>query len=440
MRESAQRECEDVLERAASEAIPERNVFQKIRDFFADFPFVKILLGILIAVVAVFFPVAGALLGGALFALDQFTAIATGNFGLGDFRVGLISLVPGGILLKAGGAAFKGGLGAVGGLTAKGAKAVGGAIGGVKTSLDKSKTVGALLNGPGGLVVKAGGEFAEGVAEEAATQALNGDGLDAGAILGAGALGLVGGGPAAGGKGKLPFPQKGSAPGGGKGSATSAGPTGPTGSTGSRAVPGPQAGGSRPKTGDEILDTIIGKGGGQGGRDPRRNLGGFEFGGGTRNNGGKNLISRPVEVVVGKDAQGKDITVAVHLNVMLNPGNEVVRDGVTVVNIKGSLFHLTARSAEDQKLIDKHGPSALTADTSVHVGPGNAAKGWSNDYENFTTPRPEARRPGGRARQGPERPLPAGGPDGPRPPAPAGREPCRHQRLPGGQGAGGIHG
>ncbi|MFE4582056.1 putative T7SS-secreted protein, partial [Streptomyces chartreusis] len=96
MRESAQARCAEVLERAASEAIPERSIFEKINDFFADFPFVKILLGILIAVTAIFFPVAGALLGGALFALEQVTAIVTGNFSLGDFAVGLIGLVPGG--------------------------------------------------------------------------------------------------------------------------------------------------------------------------------------------------------------------------------------------------------------------------------------------------------------------------------------------------------
>lgn len=34
---------------AADEAIPERNVFQKIADFFKDLPFVEILLGLLVA-------------------------------------------------------------------------------------------------------------------------------------------------------------------------------------------------------------------------------------------------------------------------------------------------------------------------------------------------------------------------------------------------------
>ena len=38
MRQSARSQCEDVLDRAAKEAIPERNIFQRIGDFFKDFP------------------------------------------------------------------------------------------------------------------------------------------------------------------------------------------------------------------------------------------------------------------------------------------------------------------------------------------------------------------------------------------------------------------
>ncbi|MDX2710198.1 hypothetical protein PV350_46635, partial [Streptomyces sp. PA03-6a] len=47
-------------------------------------------------------------------------------------------------------------------------------------------------------------------------------------------------------------------------------------------------------------------------------------------------------------------------------------------------FHLTARSRAAQDLIDAHGPSILTADHSIHVGPGNARSGWNNEDENFT--------------------------------------------------------
>ncbi|MFJ4619483.1 hypothetical protein [Streptomyces sp. NPDC088812] len=57
---------------------------------------------------SVFFPVAGALLAGALFALDQISALANGHFNLGDLALGLLSFVPLGSLFKGGaGAASK---------------------------------------------------------------------------------------------------------------------------------------------------------------------------------------------------------------------------------------------------------------------------------------------------------------------------------------------
>ncbi|MEU6349786.1 putative T7SS-secreted protein [Streptomyces sp. NPDC047072] len=195
MRESAQRQCEDVLDRAASEAIPERSIFQKIADFFADFPFVKILLGILVAAVSVFFPVAGALLGGALFAIDQISALANGNFNLGDFALGLLSFVPGGSLIKggaAGAAKFIPGL-----------KNTGGSIKNIKNTADNTKTV---SNSLGNAIKQAGDDFAGSAADEAANQALSGDNLDLGAILGAGALGAAGGGIAGGGGRRNPPP------------------------------------------------------------------------------------------------------------------------------------------------------------------------------------------------------------------------------------------
>ncbi|MFE5894822.1 RNase A-like domain-containing protein [Streptomyces sp. NPDC056462] len=237
MRESAQARCAEVLERAASEAIPERSIFEKINDFFADFPFVKILLGILIAVTAIFFPVAGALLGGALFALEQVTAIATGNFSLGDFAVGLIGLVPGGALLKgASGAATK--------VFPKITQNAGGSIKGIKSTFDETKTVGAPLSGSaGGIAKQAGEEFAASAAGEAATQVLNGDDLNVGAILGAGALGLAGGLVGGGRGNRPPIPIKGSGgPGpGGNTRSNPGGPTGsnPTGNTRSNPGPGP---------------------------------------------------------------------------------------------------------------------------------------------------------------------------------------------------------
>jgi hypothetical protein len=195
MRQTAQRACADVLDRAASEAIPERNIFQKISDFFKDFPFVQILLGLLIAVVSVFFPVAGLLLGGALFAITQISAIASGNFKLGDLLVGLVGLVPGGSVLKLGGGVLKLGAGAVGKLAPAAAKTVKGSITGIKSSINSSRTIGPLVNSTGGKFAGAAAKgFGENVGDELATETINGDKLNAGQILGAGAIGVVGGG------------------------------------------------------------------------------------------------------------------------------------------------------------------------------------------------------------------------------------------------------
>src|SRR5690349_2003059 len=146
MRQTAQRACADVLDHAAKEAIPERNIFQKIADFFKDFPFVQILLGLLIAIVSVFFPVAGALLGGALFLVSELPAIASGKFSLGDLLTGLIGLVPGGALLKAGGGLLKAGVGAAAKTMGKGAKTIDGPLSAIGSSATKTKTVGGLLD------------------------------------------------------------------------------------------------------------------------------------------------------------------------------------------------------------------------------------------------------------------------------------------------------
>ncbi|MEW2388303.1 DUF4157 domain-containing protein [Streptomyces venezuelae] len=119
---------------------------------------------------------------------------------------------------------------------------------------------------------------------------------------------------------------------------------------------------------NQLLDTIVGS---------DRTLAGFQFGSECRNNGGNNLISRPVEVTVA--AGGTTARLAVHLNVMLTSGGEV-RDrktGDSSASIRGSLFHLTARPLAGQNLIHQAGASALTAEQSIHVGRNNA-DGWNN--------------------------------------------------------------
>ncbi|WP_427924607.1 putative T7SS-secreted protein [Streptomyces sp. cg40] len=187
MRESAQRQCEDVLDRAAREAIPERNVFQKIGDFFKDFPFFKILLGVLVGIVALISPVVGGLLAGGLFAIQQISAIASGNFDLGEFVLGLVSLVPGGSLLKGiGGGASR--------FLPNITKNTTGSIKNIKSTIGSTKTVGSPLgNSVGDVFKKAGGDFTESAADEAANQAISGDGFDPAAIFGAGAGGAIGG-------------------------------------------------------------------------------------------------------------------------------------------------------------------------------------------------------------------------------------------------------
>jgi len=192
MRQTAQRSAADVLDRAAGEAIPERNIFQKIADFFKDFPFVQILLGLLIAVVSVFFPVAGALLGGALFLITELPALASGHFDLGDLLVGLVGLVPGGALFKVGGGLVKGAAEAI---LPGAAKAVSGGIKGIKSTVDTSRAIGPLAGGNVLKVAgKAGAGFADEAGQEALDEAVHGQDLDAAAILGAGALGLGHGG------------------------------------------------------------------------------------------------------------------------------------------------------------------------------------------------------------------------------------------------------
>ncbi|MFB7493272.1 putative T7SS-secreted protein [Streptomyces sp. NPDC056161] len=206
MRESAQRQCADVLDRAASEAIPERNIFQKIADFFKDFPFVQILLAALTAVVAVFFPVVGALLGGALFLFNQVVASQTGGIKAGDFVVGLLGIVPGGSLLKLGGRAAEAiapaAVAAVknSGFIAKGT----GSITRIGDSLGVSKVVGGVLANPvGNVVAGVTGKFLANSGLEAAAKAANHDKITAAGVFAGAAAGAVAGTAFKGGIGRM---------------------------------------------------------------------------------------------------------------------------------------------------------------------------------------------------------------------------------------------
>ncbi|MEU5533124.1 putative T7SS-secreted protein, partial [Streptomyces sp. NPDC020362] len=206
MRESAQRQCADVLDRAAKEAIPERNVFQKIADFFKDFPFVQILLAVLVAAVAVFFPVVGALLAGALFLFNQVVASQTGGIKAGDFVVGLLGLVPGGSLLKLGGRAVEAiapaAVAAVknSGFIAKSTAS----LTKIGESFTNSKIVSGVLANPAGRVgAEITGSFVQNSVLEVGAKAANHDKITAAGVFAGAAAGAVAGAAFKGGLDKI---------------------------------------------------------------------------------------------------------------------------------------------------------------------------------------------------------------------------------------------
>ncbi|WP_033341144.1 hypothetical protein [Catenuloplanes japonicus] len=92
----------DALDRAAALAIPERGFFEKIGDFFQDFPFVQIIIDVLIAIITLVAPFVGLALAGLSLAIRTIGSIANGTFKAGTFLVDLLSLVPGGNVLRAG--------------------------------------------------------------------------------------------------------------------------------------------------------------------------------------------------------------------------------------------------------------------------------------------------------------------------------------------------
>lgn len=206
LRESAQRRCAEVLDRAAAEAIPERNVFQKIADFFKDFPFVQILLAALIAVVAVFFPAVGVLLGGVLFAFNQVVASQTGGIKAGDFVTGLLGIIPGGSLLKLGSRAAE----AISPSIVAAVKnsslisKTTGTITRISESLTNSKVVGGFLGHPvGKAVTGVVGGFLGNSAVEAAAKAANRDEITAAGVFAGAAAGAVAGAVFKGGVGAI---------------------------------------------------------------------------------------------------------------------------------------------------------------------------------------------------------------------------------------------
>ncbi|MBQ0853906.1 hypothetical protein J8N05_37710 [Streptomyces sp. BH-SS-21] len=212
LRQAASSRAEDTLDEAAGAAIPERDFFKKVADFFQDFPFVQILLSIVIAVTSIFFPVVGFLLGLGTFIFNQIVAGQTGALKLGDLLIGLVALIPGAAVFKVGGAALTRVAPALskqlGGLVTR----AGGSFTRFKEAFAATRVGGALL---GSATVRIGGEvvgkFAVGVVTEVVVKAANRDKITAGNVLAgaaasAGLGGLIRGGGALRNRGGRPAP------------------------------------------------------------------------------------------------------------------------------------------------------------------------------------------------------------------------------------------
>jgi hypothetical protein len=204
LRDDAASKYAQQIDEAASDAIPERNIFQKIADFFKKFPFVQIILAALVAIVSVVFPVAGALLAAGLFVFNQVVAIGSGNFKLGDFLAGLVAIVPIGAAVGAAGRGLAAGAESLGGFAGKlagVADKVGGSITNVGNTIKNAKTVQGIINNPavnssiGKGVVTTIGKFGEGAVTEVGVKAANHEDITPeGVLAGAAAGGLAAGG------------------------------------------------------------------------------------------------------------------------------------------------------------------------------------------------------------------------------------------------------
>ncbi|MDO0925067.1 hypothetical protein QQY24_06405 [Streptomyces sp. TG1A-8] len=78
--------------------VPPRSSFQKFLDFFEHNPLIQIIIDVAIAVVTVFFPIVGLVLGAVAFlGSTVLGTLATGHFDVGTFLVGLAGLATGGL-------------------------------------------------------------------------------------------------------------------------------------------------------------------------------------------------------------------------------------------------------------------------------------------------------------------------------------------------------
>jgi hypothetical protein len=215
----------DALENVTT--VPDRSFFEKFLDWFKSNPLLQILVGIFVAIVSVFFPVVGFLLGAATFALfTTFSTLANGGkLDVGGLVIGILTLGFGGVMtgiraglpvLKGIGEAFKAGVGKVGGMLGK---LPGGIGAGIKATGDVIKSRPWALTGIKGFTEA----FVPGTVINFIGAGINkgrdGTAINPAVILaGAAAGGVVGGAGGAAVKGfvpagtKIPLPKFGSGP------------------------------------------------------------------------------------------------------------------------------------------------------------------------------------------------------------------------------------
>jgi len=99
-RDRAAQRCADDVLRAAANAIPERGFFEKVGDFFQQFPFIQIIIDVVIALITLVMPALGLLLAAVSLGIRTVGQVANDSFKLGTFVVDLLALVPGGSALR----------------------------------------------------------------------------------------------------------------------------------------------------------------------------------------------------------------------------------------------------------------------------------------------------------------------------------------------------
>ncbi|MBJ2121848.1 hypothetical protein I6N91_12755, partial [Arthrobacter sp. MSA 4-2] len=95
LREQAAGKLSDELEHVT--VVPARSLFQKFLEWFKNNPVLQIILGIVVGIVSIFFPIVGFALGALTFGLlTAFNTLATGKLDVGALVVGFLTLGFGG--------------------------------------------------------------------------------------------------------------------------------------------------------------------------------------------------------------------------------------------------------------------------------------------------------------------------------------------------------